>query len=58
MEITDARQAGPSSTWFRRFVPANKFLAILEEADENDHGRPCKTDKKHDFQQSHRENSK
>ena len=58
MEITDAKQTGPSSAWFRRFVPANKFLAILEEADENDHGRPCKTDKKHDFQQSHRENSK
>ena len=37
---------------------ADEFLAILEETDENDHGRPCKTDKKHDFQQSHRENSK
>jgi len=46
MEITDAKQTGPSSAWFRRFVLADEFLAILEETDENDHGRPCKTDKK------------
>lgn len=58
MEITGAKQARASSAWLRGFVPAHKFLAILEETDENYHSRSRKADKKHDFQQPHGKNSK
>jgi len=48
----------PSSAWCRRLVFADKFLAILEKTNENDHSRPRKADKKHHFQQSHGKDSK
>ena len=51
-----AAEVGSSGARFGRLVLAEEFLAVLDEADENDHGLPHKAGKKHHFQNPHCKN--
>ena len=51
-----AAEVGSSGARFGRLVLTEKLLAVLNEADEHDHGRPGEADKKHHFQNPHCKN--